>query len=93
MKTAQLLLTEAEATKVMRLSGRTLRAARQSGLLRYVLIGRAVRYTVEDLESFIDTLRKVQPACPAARSSATRSSRSKRPGAEIVPFTARTRAG
>lgn len=89
---AQILLTEPEAAERLRLCARVLRKARQDGRLHYVLIGRAVRYRVEDLESWIETLRKVEIACPPKRRP-TRSSRPKRKSAEIVPFTARSCAG
>lgn len=86
--TPPILLTETEAAAALRLSPRTLRKARADGQLRYVLIGRAVRYTMADLESFVDTLRQVQPQCstPAPRSiSKAAAARSAR-GAVIVPF-------
>lgn len=88
--TRQLLLTEAEAADRLRLCQRTLRKARREGKLRYVLIGRAVRYTEDDLTSFIDSLRTVQPACPP-KPQPTRSARSTRKGAQIIPFTDRNR--
>lgn len=84
----QLLLTEKEAAHRLSLSTRTLRKARQAGTLRYVLIGRAVRYTEDDLTTFIDSLRTVQPACPPS-AQPTRSTRSTRKGAKIIPFTDR----
>lgn len=89
--THPLLLTEDEAADRLRLSARTLRKARQEGTLRYVLIGRAVRYTLEDLESFIDSLRRVQPPCQPHRSSPRVTTRRPK-SAQIVPFTGRRRA-
>ncbi len=95
----QLLLTEAEAADRLRLCQRTLRKARQQGLLHYVLIGRAVRYTVADLESFIDALRQQVPApcqppdpSPLPRAQPARKGHGKRARTSgvIVPFTART---
>lgn len=87
----QLLLTEPEAAKRLRLCTRTLQKARKDGLLHFVLIGRAVRYTVDDLESFVERLRRVQPVCPPTsptkRSAPTRKSRS----AVIVPFRERNK--
>jgi len=80
-----ILLTEAEAAEALRLCTRKLREARQQGILRYLLIGRAVRYTMEDLESFVATLREVQPACQPGPQPKTR----RRGGAEIIPFSAR----
>lgn len=84
----QLLLTETEAAQRLRLSTRTLRKARGEGKLRYVLIGRAVRYTEDDLTSFIDSLRTVQPACPP-KPQPTRNTRQKGKSAQIIPFTVR----
>lgn len=88
--TVQLLLTEAEAAERLNLCQRTLRKARQSGQLHYVAIGRAVRYTIEDLESFVATLRQVQPNCPKPRTN-TKSTRPSGKGGVIVPFTVRSR--
>lgn len=86
--TEQLLLTEAEAAERMRLCTRTLRKARQEGLLHFVLIGRAVRYTMADLESYIERLRQVQPQCSPPRPTRRSSMPNKRQG-EVVPFTVR----
>lgn len=83
----QFLLTEDEAAQAMRLCTRTLRNARKSGQLRYILIGRAVRYTVEDLQDYVDSLRQVQQLCPPQKPPAATSKRSaKRAGAQIIPF-------
>jgi hypothetical protein len=82
------LLTEAEAADRLRVCTRTLRKARHAGLLHYVLIGRAIRYTLGDLESYIELLRQVQPACPP-KEPTRRISQPSRKGGEIVPFTQR----
>ena len=82
---APALLTEAEAAEALRLCTRTLRKARHEGKLSYVLIGRAVRYTMSDLESFIEASRQDAQPClnvPRKRTNA------RRPG-NVVPFTAR----
>jgi hypothetical protein len=63
----QLLLDEAEACKALSLCPRTLREARKSGALAYVLIGRAVRYTIPDLNAFIESRRTWCAAIPAPR--------------------------
>lgn len=81
----QILLTESEAAEAMRLSARTLREARKAGELHYVLFGRAVRYTIEDLESFVAARTKVNSPCPAATTLTKRSSR-RRTTAQIIPF-------
>ena len=84
----RLLLTEAEAAERLRVCQRTLREARKDGRLHYVLLGRSVRYTIDDLESFIASNRKVNPPCtvkpPAPRSTGRRNK-----GAQIIPFTVR----
>ena len=78
------LLTEPEAAEALRVCTRTLRKARQDGRLTYVLIGRSVRYTMEDLQSFIEASRQDAQPCekPTRRVTA-------RPRGKIVPFTAR----
>lgn len=86
--TDALLLTEAEAAERLRVCTRTLRKARHAGLLHYVLIGRAIRYTLPDLESYIECLRQVQPVCPT-KEPTRRTARPSRKGGEIVPFTVR----
>lgn len=83
-----LLLTEAEAADRLRVCTRTLRKARHAGLLHYVLIGRAIRYTVSDLESYIERLRQVQPTCPP-KEPTRRISQPSRKSGEIVSFTER----
>jgi excisionase family DNA binding protein len=89
---SQILLTEPEAAERLRVCTRTLRKARKEGTLHYVLIGRSVRYTVQDLESFGEGLRKVEPACPPPASTRRTSvSRAKRTGAVIVPFKERNK--
>jgi len=65
---------------------RTLRKARQDGLLPYVLIGRAVRYTMGDLESYIESLRQSATSCIAPTPTRRVSRRS---SAAIVPFSER----
>lgn len=88
--TAQpILLTETEAADRLRLCARTLRKARQDGQLRYILIGRAIRYTVADLESFVDQLRQVQPACQPAPSTHRTSVQKRADRRVVVPFTGR----
>lgn len=86
--TDRLLFTEVEAAERLHLSTRTLRKARQSGQLHYVLIGRAIRYTLADLESYIERLRQMEPACPPSRPTHRSIAPSGRQGV-IVPFTER----
>jgi len=86
---APLLLTETEAAELLRLCPRTLRKARADGHLRYILIGRAIRYTLRDLEAFVDSNSRKEATCPPADHSAPKIR--KRRSGEIVPFTARPR--
>ena len=51
-----LLLTEDEAAKQLRTTGRTVFSFRKRGLLRCVKLGKSVRYRMADLEAFIDTM-------------------------------------
>lgn len=91
--THQLLLTEAEAAACLRLSARTLRKARADGQLHYILIGRSVRYTLEDLESYIASQRQVAPPCPPVplpTARTTKAPRRRKAGAQIIPFHQRT---
>lgn len=84
-----ILLTEDEAAARMRVCAKTLRKARQAGQLHYILIGRAVRYTVADLESYVEQLRQVTPACAPAPPT-RRTSIQRRAGERvIIPFTER----
>lgn len=53
-----LLLTEKEAAEHLRLSTRKLREFRQSGELEYFRIGNAIRYTLTDLQNFIESQRQ-----------------------------------
>jgi len=93
--TAPLLLTEPEAAALLQVCERTLRKARQAGQLHYVLFGRAVRYTMDDLESYIATLRQVQPPClPQITPKPAGTPRKRRlASAEIIPFRERQRRG
>lgn len=80
----QLLLKEPEAAAALGLCPRTLREARKAGKLRYVLIGRAVRYTPEDITAYIDSLRQVEPPCPAEVQKRTKASSSR--SGQVIPF-------
>lgn len=86
--TDAILLTEIEAAELMRLSTRTLRKARQDGHLHYVSVGRSVRYTVADLESYVERLRQVQPACSPIQST-HRKTAAKGQSGTIISFTER----
>jgi excisionase family DNA binding protein len=79
--TAPALLTEIEAAEALRVCPRTLRKARQEGKLSYVLIGRAVRYTADDLQGFIEASRQDRQPCQRRTNA--------RKTGNIVPFSAR----
>lgn len=79
------LLTEAEAAEALRVCTRTLRKARREGKLSYVLIGRAVRYTMRDLETFIEASRQDTRPCERHVTRIT----SRRQNGKVIPFTAR----
>lgn len=89
MSDRQILLTESEAADRLRLCTRTLRKERQAGRLRYVLIGRAVRYSVADLESYVEQLRQVQPVCPPVESTRRTSVQRPAGGRVVIPFSER----
>jgi hypothetical protein len=95
--TPPLTLTEAEAARVVNFCPRTLRKARKAGQLRYILNGRAIRYTLADLADWIDSLRREGTApCTAAPAPKSRFARPapdpRRGSGEIIPFTARQRS-
>ena len=92
MSDTALLLTEPEAAARLRLSARVLRQARQEGLLRYILRGRSVRYTIADLESYIDQLRQVQPPCSTPVHTKPRAQGRRAGAGVIIPFSERRRA-
>ena len=83
--TCATLLTEAEAAEALRVCTRTLRKARHEGKLSYVLIGRAVRYTMSDLDSFIEASRQDAAQCERGPTRTV----AKRQSGKIIPFTAR----
>ncbi len=55
-----LLLTQDEAARVTSLCAKSLYLAVRRGELRAVKIGRAVRYTPQDLQAWIDKLQAAQ---------------------------------
>lgn len=79
----QVLLTEPQAAEALQVCIRTLRKARQDGRLTYVLIGKSVRYTMDDLRGFIEASRQDARPC---RKPTRRTTAAKRSG-NIVPFT------
>lgn len=83
------LFTEAQAAAHLSLCPRTLRKAREAGDLTYVLFGRAIRYTLADLEAFIDSRRTRSTPCTQPSPIKTKAQPRRNCGQVIVPFTAR----
>src|SRR5690242_7971457 len=83
-----LLLTEEEAARRLNLCPRTLRKERQAGRLPYILIGRAVRYTITDLEQFVEASRQDKAPCQSTSRKGRPTSTSTSCG-KVVAFTAR----
>lgn len=84
--TSRVLLTEPEAAEALHLCTRTLRKARQQGKLAYILIGRSVRYTMDDLNRFIEASRQDAGVC---KRTTPRRTIANRKSGNIVPFSAR----
>lgn len=89
--TQALLFTETEAAEAMKLCTRTLRKARQAGQLTYILHGRAVRYTLADLNSFIDSLRREEKPSPSIKPK-SHPSGSTTSGGTVIAFSDRPSA-
>lgn len=58
----QLLMTEAQAARMLSISPRKLWQLRKDGAIPYVPIGKSVRYRVSDLQRWIDSQVTRQPA-------------------------------
>jgi hypothetical protein len=69
MSAIESLLTEEEAAQILRVCPRTLRKERKAGRLACHLIGRAIRYTLDDLNTYIEGARQ----CPSTAEKAPRS--------------------
>lgn len=61
----RLLLTPPEAAKALSVSTRTLWSLTNSGEIGHVKIGRLVRYSLDDLQAFIETRKAAVAAEPA----------------------------
>lgn len=70
------LLTEDQAAKRLAISGRTLRKLRQEGLVHYIRIRTSIRYAPEDLERYVESVRKCQSISAPARPIGGMTSRS-----------------
>lgn len=87
-----MLLTEDEAAARLQICGRTLRKERQAGNVRYILIGRCVRYHPDDLAQLIEIKATVDRPQPTKRSGqGGRKVSANRGGGVIVPFSERQR--
>ncbi|WP_083836123.1 helix-turn-helix domain-containing protein [Sphingomonas elodea] len=87
-KLASALLTETEAADRLKLCTKTLRKERKAGRLPYILIGRAVRYTLDDLESFIAKARQDTTQCQSTN-RVSRPTTTTTSSGTVVAFTAR----
>lgn len=83
--TIPVLLTEPEAAERLKVCARTLRKARDAGRLTYVLIGRRILYTPEDLQRFI--AESTRQGNPMPKTTPTRRTATK--AGTVVPFSAR----
>ncbi|HEY0624638.1 helix-turn-helix domain-containing protein [Sphingomonas sp.] len=88
-----LLLTEDEAAARLQICGRTLRRERQAGNVRYILIGRCVRYHPDDLDQLIEVKRTADRPKPTKRTGkGGRKIAANHGGGVIVPFSERQRS-
>ncbi len=81
------LIPEPEAAQRLHVCTRTLRKARDAGLLHFVKLGRRICYTEQDLADFIDSQRQCAAPSSPARPPAPKT---KRPGV-VVPGSQRGR--
>lgn len=79
------LLTETQAAEFLQMSERSVRKVRQAGALRFVQIGRLIRYRIDDIQGFIENCVVVNENTATTRSSPRASSR----GTKIKSFTER----
>lgn len=79
------LYSEAEACVMLSVCEKVLRRARKDGQLRYVLIGRSIRYTMDDLDDFISKSRQEGEPCQST-SRKTRRTTISTSRCEIVAF-------
>lgn len=87
-----MLLTEDEAAARLQICGRTLRKERQAGNVRYILIGRCVRYHPDDLAELVAAKRTVErPMATGRKGSGKRKVAPTRGSGVIVPFSERQR--
>ena len=68
------LMTEVQAAQWLSICTRTLRALRQEGKIPYVQIRSGIRYTLDDLQAFVESQRTCQSiAAKAPRTTGCRS--------------------
>lgn len=73
MMVERLLLSQGEAAKALGVSPKTLRDQVKAGKLRFILIGKRRKFTVKDLEEFIEENRVAWPSIGMGRPVASRS--------------------
>ncbi len=54
------LMTEAEAARWLSVSPRTLRKLRHEGAVEFILIRTAIKYTLRDLQAYVESRRTCQ---------------------------------
>lgn len=79
------LITEPELAKFLKTSQRSIRNARQSGALSFILIGRLVRYRIEDVNVFLASAVVTNDVPDNVTVNVTASPRSKRNG-KVIGF-------
>jgi hypothetical protein len=76
------LLKEADAAKWLGISPRTLRKLRHDGQLHYILIRTAIRYSLPDLQSYVERARQ----CPSIKEKAPPSGGTTSPSPTVADF-------
>jgi len=84
------LITEPELAKILKTSQRSIRNARQSGALSFILIGRLVRYRMEDVNAFLANAVVTNDVPDQVTMNVTASTKSKR-NSRIVGFLEKNR--
>lgn len=80
-----ILLTERDVADALQVCNRTLRTARQNGSIRFLRIGRNIRYTMADVANFVARSQVANDTQPLSNTI----NRSRPKTAKIVPFSAR----
>ena len=76
------LLKEADAATWLGISPRTMRKLRRDGQVHYILIRTAIRYSLSDLQSYVERARQ----CPSIKEKAPRSGGTASPSPTVADF-------